>query len=567
MLTVPYYARWRYGVVALLMLTSAGLISRNLVVVQITQHTQMLAAARAQYQSVVLVPPQRGMIYDRNGNVLVQNLPLTKVAIFPDSIPPDDPAVGQVAHLLSLSQAALWTQIHTALTKGGGYAHYLRVASSVSLDIANSLRALHLPWLSLEQHNTLAYPSGTEAAQVLGFMNTQGQGQYGVEQSYATALQGSMVTTTVGTVATPHNGANLYLTIDAVVQHVVEDVLSRTVAAAQADGGEAIVMDPNTGAVLAMAAVPTYDPSNYAQYAASNPGVFVNPNTSIPYEPGSTFKILTIAAALDSHRVMSTTTVYDGGSLSRYGQSITNWTNGTGWGYETPLIMLRYSANVGAAQFAELTGADQFYHYMQAFGLGQATGIDLPNDNPGVVHWPTDPTGWSPLSLDTNAFGQGLSVTPLQLITAASAVANGGLLLRPYVVQQIHDGQTVINTRPQVVRRVISQSTATTLTNILEASAVEGEASLALVPGYGIAAKTGTAQVAGPGCGYSCNLGTIASLMGWAPAHHPRFICLVVVNHPRTSPWGSVVAAPAFHDIAARLFNLLGIAPNTPEGQ
>ncbi|GAC1430910.1 MAG: penicillin-binding protein 2 [Chloroflexota bacterium] len=566
---------WRHGAILLVMVLCSGLVGRRLVQLQIIQHDQLLQAARKQFNQVYTVQPQRGMIYDADGHPLVSNVPQYKVAFFPPQISEDEPAhrhaMLQVASTLGfLDPYTLWARVRHAQQVHLPYARL--IPNEVSMEVEARLKALHVPWLDLVQHDVPAYPNGSLAAQVLGFVSPDpinpalGHGQYGLEQYYDPQLRGTPPPSASDAPPSAPQGSSLYLTISPEVQQEVESTLGTAVSSTRAEGGTVIVMDPRTGAILGMANSPTYDPNAYSA-VAPNYSRYVNAAVSVPYEPGSTFKILTVAAGLDAGAFTPNTTVYDNGlAHCAGGFSITNWDNGNGWGWETPMVMLRHSANVGALQFARMMGAPTFYRYVKAFGFGQPTGIDLADEAAGRIRTPAA-IDWTDCDLVTNSYGQGLLVTPLQLITAVAAVANDGWMMRPFVVRQIQTGTHVTTIHPQRVRQVISAATASVLTDILEESAKDGEAKAALVSGYGVAAKTGTAQVAGRGCNYTCDLGTIASLIGFAPAHHPRFIALVILRHPRTSPWGSTTAAPAFNKLASRLFLMMNIAPNTPDAR
>jgi cell division protein FtsI (penicillin-binding protein 3) len=326
-------------------------------------------------------------------------------------------------------------------------------------------------------------------------------------------------------------------------------------------------MDAHTGAILAMASLPSYDPNRYGR--VPYPNLFDNLALQ-SYQPGSTFKVVSVSAGLDSGSFTTQTTVNDPGFYQNYGITVRNWEVGTGWGIETPEIMLQHSANVGMAQFANLEGPTTFYKYVvDRFGFNSPTGVDLPSDSPGLVRWPGHGY-WLPMDMLTNSYGQGINVTPLQLIDAVAAIANGGIRMRPYVVQKI-----VFNDRPnhtwvaspRRLGRAVSPTTARTMTRLLQASAYDGEAMCALTSNYPVAAKTGTATIEGPAAhGLDLRGGTVASLVGFAPANNPRFVMLIKLTHPLPGAggrhiWGSVVAAPAWHDIALSLYRMLGILP------
>ena len=341
-----------------------------------------------------------------------------------------------------------------------------------------------------------------------------------------------------------------------------------------AASGTAIVSNPKTGRIIALANYPWFNPNSYmtSRLRVYNDAAIFN-----TYEPGSTFKIITMAAGLNAHVITPNTTIYDPGFV-RYPcdpYTIHNWNYPLSNGVETMTQVLQHSANVGASHVADWLGVHRFYKYVRRFGVGSLTGIDLAGEVSGWVPLPNVPhSGWSCPNLYDNSFGQALTMTPLQLLVSVNAVANGGLMMRPEVVKRIeYRGITVVR-RPHKIRRAIRRRTAHTLTTMLVTSALGppgsyGEAACALVPGYEIAAKTGTANLVssvthqyevGPGS-------TIASTVGYAPAYHPRFSVLVVIRKPHllwpNSQWGSVTAAPLVHDLFESLFLHYHIPPRT----
>jgi len=307
-----------------------------------------------------------------------------------------------------------------------------------------------------------------------------------------------------------------------------------------------------------MASYPSYDPDHFADTPAE---LFVNPSVSAHYEPGSVFKIITMAAGLDAGVITPQSTFYDSGSVEVGGRVIMNWDR-QGHGLVTMTDVLAQSLNVGAAYVSTTLGRERFYTYVRRFGFGRIMEVDLASEGPGGLRLPGDGE-WHESDLGTNSFGQGLAVTPLQMITAVAAVANDGLMMKPHVVDKIVDGQHVTPVQSVAVRRVIAPQTAEQLTWML-VEAVQKETDLAAVPGYKIAGKTGTAQVPIPG-GYH-PYWTIASFIGYAPPEAPAFIVLVKIDKPTVDPWGSKVAAPVFKAVAEQLFILLGIPPDETRG-
>jgi cell division protein FtsI/penicillin-binding protein 2 len=314
-------------------------------------------------------------------------------------------------------------------------------------------------------------------------------------------------------------------------------------------------MEPKTGAVLGMASYPAYDPNNYS---ASNERLFFDPIVSEQYEPGSVFKIITMAAGLDAATVTPESTIYDGGQIEVGGRVIYNWDR-QGHGTVDMTGVLAQSLNVGATQVAVGLGKDRFYTYVKRFGFGRLTEVDLDSEGPGTLKTPKD-ASWHESDLGTNSFGQGIAVTPIQIATAVGAIANDGLLMKPYITERIVDGERELIIKPTVVRRAVSQETAQTLTGML-VKALQYADSNAQVPGYEVAGKTGTAEIPVPG-GYHPTL-TLASFAGFLPADDPQVLVLVIIDRPTSSRWGSQTAAPMFSRIAEQLVILLDIPPDS----
>jgi len=409
----------------------------------------------------------------------------------------------------------------------------------------------------------------------LGFVNQSGIG-YGVQASQRRFLQGLTVSQ-IGQVAVnsnplpdelaadfrfPYPGTDLRLTIDRTIQAFVEGELDYAVNEYQAEGGTIIVMDPRTGAILAMASRPSYEPSRYPDYAAQGENhLFWDPAVSIPYEPGSVFKVVTAAAALDSGRVDLDWSYVDTGRLEYGGVVIRNWDGGT-YGQQNLEGLLTHSLNVGAGQLStQVLGPDLFYQYVRAFGFGQPTGVELTNEAAGLVHLPSD-WDWSDSYAVTNSFGQGIAVTPLQMAAAVAAIANDGVMMEPHLVAERNypDGRTV-TVSPRPLGQPISAETARILSGLM-ARVVERNMPEARVPGYRIAGKSGTSQIPGVG-GYDPNA-VIASFVGFGPLPNPEVLIFVKLDRPNVPPsmrWGSQIAAPTFQRIATRLFVMLGIPP------
>jgi cell division protein FtsI/penicillin-binding protein 2 len=408
------------------------------------------------------------------------------------------------------------------------------------------------------------------ASNVLGFVSREGRGYFGVEEKYNSLLAGQPVQVWVPTDPNkasdiPHvpDGTSLVLTIQRDLQADIEQILDDTLTKYGAEHGTIVVMDPRDGSILALASSPRMDPNQFWNYGAvyNNASEF-DRAVGMPYEPGSVIKVLTMAAALDSGAVNPSTPFLDTGAILIGGATIRNWDN-QAWGQQDMVGCLQHSLNVCLAWVSEAMGAQSFYRYMNRFGLGHPTGVDLAGEAAGRLKVPGD-SDWYPVDLATNAFGQGVSVTAMQMLMATSSVASGGRMVMPHVLHAMSRDGRQYSVPAQYSGSPISAETARTLTEMLAVS-LENESSGALVPGYRIAGKTGTAQIPGP-FGYEDNA-TNASFIGWGPVDDPRFMIYVWLERPSASIWGSETAAPAFALVAQKTILMLNIPPDSVRGQ
>lgn len=557
--------RWR------LLFLSAVIVGIVLVLVgqlfrwQVMEHERFLEMAASEHRRARILTPQRGVIVDRNGRSLAMNIITYDVSAAPNLLSDPYLAADKLWPLLGRPR----DELINLLTQD---VPYVLLARGVPMVVGDAIIDWGLSGITVEPSPHRFYPEGRLAAHSLGFVNAVGQGFYGVEGFYNGLLEGEegvlqgehdpwgeIIPVGESQWQPPREGRSLVLTLDRTIQFMVEQELAAAVEQYQAQSGTIIVMDPNTGAILASASYPSYDPNNF--YEVESERLFTDPVVGDHYEPGSVFKVITLAAVLDAGIITPDSPFYDSGSIEVGGRVIQNWDRSSR-GNVTMTDVLVFSLNTGAAYASTSLGEEQFYAYVRRFGFGLKTEVELAGEVPGAVRIPGDPE-WHESDLGTNAFGQGLAVTPLQMVTAVSAVANHGLLPRPYVVAQIVDRDQVITTRPYL-HQAISPETAQEVTEMMVA-VVERSAKLAAVPGYHIAGKTGTSQMPIPG-GYDPN-STIASFVGFAPADDPQFIVLVKIVKPTTSPWGAEVAAPVFKRIAEQLFLMMGIPPDNMRQQ
>lgn len=526
---------------------------------QVLEADTLKARIHAPAKQAVDVQP-RGTIRDRNGYLLAVDEVEYDLAASPNII-------GKPREMARQVSAITGEPADTLEEIFRGDQLYVPITESLPYTMGQQLLELDSRALQVTKHLTRSYPNGALAAHVLGFVNAERRGHYGVEAFYNDLLSGVERVETDGgppaeevklghrPFAPTRDGIDLVLTIDRTVQFIIEEELRQALAVHGAPSGTIIVLDPKTGDILAMASQPSYDPN---QYATSDPKLFSNPALEQQYEPGSVFKIITAASALDSGLISRKSVYTDTGVVEVGGQYIRNW-DGASYGPQTIVGILGYSLNTGAAWLATQLGAERMIRYYEAFGFGQKTGVTLGGEVPGHIKRPGDGV-WHPSDVGTNAFGQGISVTPLQMVSAVGAVANHGVLMRPRIVKAIIDHGHVHEFQPEVRSEPVSAEVADTLRVIL-ADAVEIETKAALLGDWRVAGKTGTAQIPIPG-GYHAN-DTIASFVGFAPADDPQFVLLVKLDRaPGIARWGSRSAAPVFQGLARRLLNYWNVPPD-----
>jgi cell division protein FtsI (penicillin-binding protein 3) len=547
-------------IVALTLMVGFAVILFRLFSLQVLRAAELTARADRQHQKTVLVEGARGAIYDRQGKVLAINMDVPSVFGVPSSL--ENPA--GVARALARVLHVRADEIERKLRQDRSF---VWIARKLDPEQGRRLGSLSLDGIGIVLEGRRFYPKGSLLAHVLGFAGIDSQGLEGIERRYDTHLQGEkevvvLQRDALGRTVFPKGitervsgaGHNLTLTIDEFVQYVTEKELEDAVTATRAKSGAAIVMEPRTGAVLAMALSPKFDPNVVGAFSADR---WRNRTVTDTYEPGSTVKIMVAAAALEERVMRPETRIWgENGRLEVAGTAIHDHDR-SGW--MTFAEMIQRSSNIGSVKVAQALGERRLYRYMKAFGFGERTEVDLPGEVPGLVK---EPRVWGRRSLASLAIGQEVGVTPLQLITAVSAVANGGWLMRPYVVSEIHDanGKLIAKIEPQVRRRPITTETAHMLTEILEGVVTHGTGSRAAVPGYRVAGKTGTAQKVDPHTGHYSATRFVGSFIGYAPTDDPRVAIVVVIDEPHTEAWGGFVAAPVFRRIVEHALPYLGVS-------
>ena len=528
----------------------------------------LLARATDQVRSDLVVAAQRGVIRDRAGAILATTVELRSLYAIPGQMKDRDghderPAVAAALAPILGEQPEV---IRAALESGADWIYLRR---RLPEDIATRVAALGIGGLGFEMEPKRLYPNGGIGAQVLGFVNDDGLGQYGVEGRYDDALRGTAGRLVVErdpanrelaiglrTASPARAGQDLVLTLDLAVQTAAERELAAAVQREKAAGGSIVILDPRDGAVLALASSPTYDP---ARVGSAAPEALRDRAIAWTYEPGSTMKAITVAAAIDKGVVTPKTSYNDVGYAVIGGRVLSN-ALGRAYGPTTVSQVLQRSQNAGAVFVASKLGAPDLYSYVRAFGFGDRTGVDLAAETGGSVRPLAE---WYPVDLGTISFGQGIAVTPLQLAAAYAAIANGGTLFRPYVVATRRDADGEHRTAPVPVRQAVSPETAATLRTMLTATVDDGIANLASLKGYSVAGKTGTAQIPSDDGRYVDDA-YISSFAGFVPAEGPRMVVVVVLDRPQSKLLGTIPAMNVFKAIAGDALRYARVQPDRP---
>lgn len=530
---------------------------------QVVKRDHLLKLADRQHQKIVPLTPARGAIYDANGSALAVSVEMDSCFAEPKSIADLDETAVRLSPVLGIPK-------ETLLRKLQGNRNFVWLQRRLTPDVVKRIRSLDIDGIGFVKETKRFYPNSEVAAHVIGFTGLDPEGLEGIERRYDTTILGGtgyLVTerdalgrdvALKGTVV--QNGAmghNVVLTLDKNIQYIAEKELARAVDGSGARAGTAVVMDPHTGRVLAMANYPTF---NLNAHGAYHPSLWRNRAVADSYEPGSTFKVFLIASALEEKVIRPGDWINcEGGSFSIGGRTIHDTHK---YGSLSIPEILKYSSNIGSAKIGSRLGASRLYSYLRNFGFGARTGIDLPGETGGTLR---DWNQWYGIDLATVSFGQGVTASSIQLAAAVSAIANGGTLMKPYLVERVVDseGNVIKSSSPQPVRRVVSEATATSVARMMEGVAVEGGTGTnAAVEGFRVAGKTGTAQKVDPVTrGYSLTKRT-ASFIGFVPADRPRLTILVMIDEPKTSPYGGVVAAPAFSSIALQSLCYLKVPPD-----
>jgi len=544
---------------AVLALAFGGLTAR-LGWLMIVKRGELTALAERQYSRTVLLPALRGPILDRRGAPLATSTATESLFVQPRSV--GDPV--RVSTRLAPVLGQPDREVHAALTSAKPFVWLRRKLPPA---MAEQVRALREPGLGFLPESLRLYPNRELAAHVVGFEGAEG-GLEGVERAFNTELAGVPGKAIVGRdalgreVATPHllqtpqPGHGVALTIDSTIQYIAEREIDAAYRRTHAKAAMAVVLEPRTGDVLAMAIRPTFNPNTFLDVPSAD--YWRNRAVTDPFEPGSTFKAIMAAAALEEGVVKPDDRIYgENGAITLAGATIHDWKK---YGWLTFSEVLQNSSNVGSIKVGMSLGRERYHRYMKAFGFGSTTGVGLAGESRGMLR---DPQRWSLLSLPTMSIGQEISVTALQLVAAFGAIANDGTLMQPRLVRSTidPDGREARRFEPRAVRQVISPETARTLTGILVRVVDQGTGHFAAIPGYAVGGKTGTAQKLDPATGRYSRAPGVLSFVGFAPADDPRFAMLVMLDEPKNEKWGSEAAAPVFNAIGREILRYLEVAP------
>ncbi|HKR79334.1 MAG TPA: penicillin-binding protein 2 [Nitrospira sp.] len=552
-------SRGRRYVLLALLLAGFGAILFRLVNLQVLQAAELTARADRQHQKTVTLEGARGTVTDRHGKVLAMNVEVPSIFGVPTSLDSPAGAARTLSPVLHIRREDLEKKLRQEK-------HFVWLARKVEPEQGRRLEQLSIDGIGMVMEGRRFYPKGPLLSHVLGFVGMDGVGLEGLERRYESQLHGEKRLTVLQRDAlgrtvfpkglreqAPSAGQTLTLTIDEVIQYIAEKELEEAVDQAHAKSGTIIVMEPRSGAILAMAVSPRFDPNAVASLTADR---WRNRALTDTYEPGSTMKLVVAAAALEERLMMPGSMLF--GENGRMTVANTTIHDHEKLGWMTFAQMIQKSSNIGAAKTGMLLGDQRLYRYLQAFGFGQRTDIDLPGEVAGLLKSPRE---WGRRSLASISMGQEVGVTPLQMVSAVSAIANDGVLMKPFIVSQVRDqkGQPVKEALPQVKRRVVSPATARMLTTIMEGVVTNGTGAKAAIPGFRAAGKTGTAQKVDPRTGAYSSALSIGSFVGFVPADAPRLAMIVVIDEPQGEAWGGVVAAPVFRRVGEQVLTYMGV--------
>ena len=554
----------RIKIVMLVIFLFFILIIGKVFYIQVFEYEKLNNYATSLWSRNLPIEANRGKIYDRNGVVLADNITTTSLVLIPNQIEDKEKTAELIAPILNITYEEMYE--HVSVKSSIERVH--PEGRRLDYETADKINDLDLPGVYLLKESKRYYPNGNMLAHTLGFVGIDNQGLSGLELMYDDYLTGSYGAIKFFSDAKgnklelseiyeqPQDGIDIYLTIDYNIQSALESELDNAVSKYNPDQALGIVMNPKTGEILAIASRPTFEPSNYQDYSTE----IINRNLPIwmTYEPGSTFKIITLATALEENIVnLEEEHFYDGGSVKVGGATIHCWKHG-GHGEQTFLQVVENSCNPGFVDLGLKLGKDVLFDYIDKFGFGNVTGVDLNGEANGILF---DKDKIGDLELATTAFGQGVSVTPIQQITAVSAAINGGNLYTPYIVKSLNEPETnsaIVENHPSVVRKVITENTSAKVRYALESVVANGTGRNAYIPNYRVGGKTGTAQKVEDGKYLVGNY--ITSFMGFLPADDPEVVVYIAIDNAKgVTQYGGTIAAPIAKNVLNASISALNI--------
>jgi cell division protein FtsI (penicillin-binding protein 3) len=551
---------WKISIIGTLILTLFAIVSVKALYLQILNRERAVNLARRQQGGETLLP-KRGRIYDINKKELAINVDTQSIYANAKDIKDPEAFSKKLSKYLNLPQKAILDKINTKKS-------FVWIKRLVAPDIITKIKGDNFTGLGFIEEPKRVYPNGTLLGQVLGFTNIDSKGIEGIEFKYDDLLTGKPGKIIVKKdamgrkiMSTPYflepsiSGYDLVLTIDSQIQNIVEKELKDGVEKAKADQGMALLMNPETGAILAMASYPFFDPNSYRDF---NSETRRNLPIWFSFEPGSTMKVFLLASAMEEKKVNPDTKFNCENGWRKVGPAVIRDVHP--YGVLTVSQILEKSSNICASKIGETLGRDKLYDRLSAFGFGRPTGIDLSGESSGMM---TKSSRWGPVELATISFGQGIAVTSIQIAAALSAIANGGYLVKPYIVEKIisPDGKVVTKNKPDLLSKVLSYDTAEDITEMMEKVVESGTGKRAIMSGYKVAGKTGTAQIPDPNTGGYYGHRFMSSFIGFGPSDDPKVTLVVVVENPKNGHYGGTVAAPIFKGIVEKVLFNLGVPP------
>jgi len=568
---MKFTANTRIGIACGIAASIFTVFSARLINLHVAKHDEYSRLAAQKHLTRQIIHAKRGMILDRNGEILAANLPVRTVFADASRMKKPEALAALVASHLDLDAKEVLEKFST----GKKYIVLKReVPEETAVALWNDMQKQKLRGIFSEQDAVRIYPNGEVLGHVLGFLNHEGKAVQGVELSMESQLAGKdgyrfiecdrtgrEIVLYRGIEEEPEHGKNVRLTIDMGLQSIVEDELDAAYKDLKPETANAVLVDPKTGAVLAMACRPCFNPNEPGK---AQPEQMKNRSIIDMVEPGSTFKIVVASGALNEGKVDEKSTIFCENGRFAYGGRILKDHHGYG-NMDVHEILVK-SSNIGSAKMALMMGGDKFYEYVRRFGFGERLGIELPGEIPGLVH---PPARWDKLTITRMPMGQSVAVTPLQITMGMSVIANGGHLMAPRIVQSVEkeNGEVVIKKEPTVMREVVPEKTAHFVAEaLIGVTQPGGTAAFARVNGFQVAGKTGTAQKVSPHGGYAAGK-YVVSFVGFMPAEDPKFVLLVMVDDAKIASnlnYGGLVAAPIFSRIAERAARHLDLTPNMP---